>query len=287
MPILDPDLSNPGRLDVVQGSDADWSVQATSKGVPMAFDPTDTVAAKVYRGQGQPVLFTATAVWVDATVASATVTATATQTATLEGNGEYTLELWWTAADASRTACIARRILSVFPAPGTDSQAVTPYCTLQDVLDIAPWIRLVQGFDTDQEGFYQQRLQARNWMDWAILNSFRGAFVGLFETHSTAAFMFGYAGWRRSLGPSPSLMTYLANNQLLIRPYIVQACAHWAASLIGLAQIGINNQQASMGAYHRDTAERLMCGITAEVDLNGDGIGEFFISLDSTNTLFT
>jgi hypothetical protein len=290
MPILDPDLASPGTVDVVRGSDADWPVQATSQGQPMVFASADTLAGQVYRGQDQAPLFTASAAWASPSgysTGSAVVTATAAQTALLEAGGSYSLQLWWTAANASRKACIARRLLSVLPGPGAATQLVTPYCALQDLLDVAPWIRLVQSPDSDQEGFYSQRLQARTWMDQAIINCYRGAFVGLFETHSTAAFAFGYAGWRRSLGPSPSLIAYLQSNFLLVKPYIVKACAHHAAGLIGLAQIGLNNQQAALGAYHRDEADRLMCGVTAEVDLNADGIGELFISLDSTNSLFT
>jgi hypothetical protein len=283
-------------LEIVVGSHADFPLQCWNRGgqTQATFGASDVMTASVYRGQDEAALFAPTVAWYTADggtgygTGRVTATILTAQAATLEPGGEYTLEVWCTpAGQSAESFCAWRGPLRVLAAPGTATQAVTPYCALKDVLRYAPWVRLVQGFDTDREGFYDQRLEARQWLDQAILNNYRGAFVGLFETHSTAAFAFGYAGWRRSLGPSPSLQTYLDSNYLLVKPYVVRACAHHAAGLIGLAQIGVNNQQAALGAYHRDEAERLIAGITAEVDLNADGIGELFINLGSTNTLFT
>jgi hypothetical protein len=110
----------------------------------------------------------------------------------------------------------------------------------------------------------------------------------MFEGHSTLAFAWGGGvGWRRSLGPSTTLITYLAANKLIVRRQVIEACAFKAASFIGMRQMGMGGNFTAFGQYCRDMASRLMCSITAEVDLNGDGVGELFINLGATNTLMT
>lgn len=288
--VINPDLSIAGQVAVVAGSTADWPLVATSGGVPMAFASGDTITALVYGGQAQGSLFAPAAAWTGGTgyaTGAFTVSPTSAQTAGLDPLGDYTLHGIWTSADLTRTAVVRRAQLLVYPAPGTQAQTITPYCKYQDMLDIADWVSMLQENDVDTEGFYVQRLRAREWMDWNILNNYRGAYVGLYEEHSVMAFQFGYAGWRRSLGPSPTLLTYLQSNFLIVRPQIIRACAHYACSLIALKQVGVNNQYANWGAYHRDMASRTLAGTTAEIDVDGDGIGEQFINLGSVNVLFT
>ena len=284
-------------LSIVQGACADWPLQCWQRGAITApvFAAGDTLAAYVYPGQSQARLFAPAVIWYTASntqtgygQGQVLVSVTAAQSATLEAAGEYTLLVWWTAADASKTAPVWRGTIDVEPAAGTSTRLVTPYCELSDLLQYAPWIRTLQGTDTDQESFYSQRLQAREWIDWCVLNNYRGASVGNFEFASTLAFAFGGGvGWRRGVGPSPSMVTWLASDYLIVRPQIVEASAYKAISQIGLAQVGLNNQQASFGAYYRDMAERVLTATTAELDLNDDGIGEIFVSLGSTNTLMT
>lgn len=285
------------RLEVVIGSHRDWPLQCWNQGAqtaPAGWASGDIMTAYLYQGQEQSQLMTLAVSWYTAGStqtgygqAQVVLTITAAQSATLEQNGVYTWQIWRTPSGSSEATCVGRGQLAALPAAGSDTQTVTPYIQYSDMKALAPWIEYCQDSDSDQEGFYSQRLQSREWMDWMILNCYRGAYVGLFEQHSTMAFEFGYAGWRRSLGPSPSLITYLEDNDLIVRPQIVKACSHYAISLVGLAQVGANNQYASWGAYHRDMAEREAVGITAEIDINGDGIGELFINLSSTNTLFT
>lgn len=286
---IDPDLSIAGQLEVVQGSVADWALAAHNRdGSPAVFAVGDTLAAQLYRGQDQAALASFAASWTGGTgylTGHLTISPTALQTAALEANGDYTLQVWWTSADLARTACILRRQVLVLPGPGIAVRTITTYCTLQD-LWYAPWVKLCQGMDTDQEGFYLQRLEARRWLDWIILNNYRGGGSGQFEGHSDLAFAFA-GGGRRSVGPSLSLLTWLAEDKLILRPQIVEVTAYKAISLVGLAQIGLNNQLASYGAYFRDMAERIVTSITAEIDLNGSGVASVSIPLGSTNTLFT
>ncbi len=285
------------QLTIVQGSAADWPLQAQNRGgasVP-TFGSSDTLTATVWIGVNQTALFQPAVSWYTANgtqtgygQGQVLVSPTAAQSTQLEQNGTYSLEVWWTQSGTGKTACIVRATVSVLPAPGTSSEAVTTYCQLSDMLQRAPWISLVQRADTDSEGFYPQRLLARNWMDWVIINCYRGASVGLFEEHSTLAFVFGGGvGWRRSLGPSPALLTYLADNDLIVRPQIVTACAYKAIAEIARAQTGIANQWAAQAPYYDALASIELASITAEVDLNNDGIGELFINLGSVNTLMT
>jgi hypothetical protein len=251
--------------------------------------PTDVLTAYIFGGQTQTPLFTLTGAacaWSDVNTGKFRITGSAAQGQLLELNGEYQLAVWLVRGTSDPTP-VWRGLIRVVPSPGTSSQQIMPYCKLSDMLKWGPWIGVIQGTDYDTEGFYDQRLEARYWMDWTILNCYRGAYVGLFEYHSVTAFAFGYAGWRRSLGPSPSLITYLRDNFLILRPQIIECCSYYALGVLGCSQIGINDAIFARGEWFRDMAQRKLIETTAEVDLNGDGIGELFINLGSTNTLYT
>lgn len=277
---------------ISQGQDFAIPIQIRNRdGSATAFTNADTFTARVHRGQDQAPLFAPIVTW-DTRDGTQTgyeqgqvlVSGLAADTAALDGAGNYHLEVWW----VQQNLPVAELLLTVRYAAGTATQTIVPYCTYQDMLDIAGWISIIQNMSTDQEGFYSQRLQARTWMDWAILNNYRGASVGTLEMHSVMAFNFGGGyGRRRSVGPSPSMIDYLAQDKLIRRPQIVKACAHWACSIVGLAQIGLNNQFVTYGMFHRDMAQREAVSITAEIDLTGTGIGSIFVPLSATNTLFT
>jgi hypothetical protein len=299
--LINPDLTINYELPVVVGSVADWSIQLKdADGTLPVFASGDAITGFVFQGDDQSALFSPQTIWTGGTgyaTGAVTVSPTTAQTLLLEPNGDFILQLWWTSADGTRTACYGRAIVQALAGPGSGTSLTTPYCQLSDLLLYAPWIKIVQDTETDQEGFYLQRLQARTWMDWLILNNYRGSFVGLFEYHSITAFEFGYVGWRRSLGPSGSLLAYLeagpqpegatSGQGLILRPQIVRACAYKALELIGCAQIGVNNQLANLGFYYRDMAMKEAIATTAEVNPNTDAVGTLFINLSSTNSLMT
>jgi hypothetical protein len=292
--LIYPDLQIQGQEQVVQGSVADWTLQCqAADNSTMVFAASDTVKSMLYQGGTIVSLFSPTTIWTPPTgylTGEVQVSPTSLQTAALDPNGDYTLQVWWTSADTTRTACIGRWSIIVLPGPGTSTQTIIPYNQLSDMLQYADWITTIQDTDTDQEGFYPERILARNWMDQTIINCFRGSYVGLFEYHSITAFAFGNTGWRRSIGPSPSLVTYLASNFLIINPDIVQACSCKAISYLGMRQVGINNQFAQMGYYFDAMATKRINGITACININNDvntPQGSLFINLNSTNTLMT
>jgi hypothetical protein len=275
-------------LEIIQGSARDWPLEAVNQGgtTPSGFLESDGIKATLWSGQDQAQLFEPAVSWRDASTGQFDLAVSNAQSATLQENGDYHIQV--NVSRAGKLVTIADLLLRVFPSPGAATQLVVPYCTYHDLLNRGDWISRVQANDFDQQGFYTQRLQARQWMDQAILNNWRGAGMGLYGAHSESAFAFGGGyGPQRSIGPSQTLIGYLAANYLMLKPYIVEACSHWALSLKGLSQVGTNNQNAAYGAYHRDMAERRLTGITAEIDINGDGIGELFINLGSTDTLFT
>ncbi len=213
------------RLEVAPGTDyADVLDTFTFDGsVPTTFQATDALTSKLWDGQSDTTLFNPAVTWSDYTVGKFNFSMTDAQTTLLQSNGTYRCQVF--ATRSSLYFRIADFLVFATATPGTTTQTILTYCNYQDLLNIAPWVTQVQDVDTDTEGFHTQRLMARNWFDQACLNAYRGAFVGLFEMHSYAAFAFGYAGWRRSLGPSPSLLTYLQQNLLILRPQVVEVCA--------------------------------------------------------------
>lgn len=270
---------------VVKGEGDVWPIQIRDKQqqpLTGAFDGTEAITCVAWSGEDQTVAFTLPVVWDNAPLGTIKVQVPGPISAAQDvGLYQCLVKL------ADDSEALARFTLDIRHAPGTGVETITPYCSYQDLEEYAPWVRLVQT-EEDLAGFLDKRVQAREWFDWLVLNNYRGASVGLFENHSTLAFVFGGGvGWRRSLGPSPSLITYLQQNKLIVRPQVIRCCAYKAISYIGLSQIGLNNQFAVYGAYYRDQVDREATGITAEIDLTGTGIGSLFINLSSTNTLMT
>jgi hypothetical protein len=209
-------------LTCIQGSASDWVLQAINRDgtAPTGFLSGDTLAATVWRGQDQASLFAPTVSWSDYTVGKVAVSVTAAQTAALDQNGEYHLQV--TATRSSTTVVIIDCLLRILAAPGSASQAVTPYCTLSDMLRYAPWLTMIQDGSSDQEGYYSQRLEARQWLDWLITRSWRGTSQAYFgDAGRTAQFWLG--GWvRRTPLPSQWLINELAGG-FLTSPTVTNA----------------------------------------------------------------
>lgn len=206
-------------LEILLGAHRDWPLQCWLDGSRTAatFAATDALAAYVYRGQDQAQLFAPAVDWYTAGATQTgydqgqvQVTITSAQSAALEANGTYTLVVWRTPSGSSEEAAIWRGELLALPAAGDATQAITTYCSLADLLNYAPWIRSIQEQDTDQEGFYSQRLEAREWLDWLIVKQWRGGTWGVFGDASYPASEWsGWGTWRTPM-PSPYLQDMLA-----------------------------------------------------------------------------
>jgi hypothetical protein len=274
-------------LSVVQGSAADWVLQAINRDgtVPTGFLISDVLAATVWTGQNQTSLFSPAVNWSDSTSGKVALSVTSAQTTGLDQAGDYHLQV--TATRLGKTVTIIDCSLRILAAAGSGTQAVNPYCAYSDLLLYGPWVTLIQQFDTDQEGFYSQRLAARKWLDELIIRSWRGTSQAYFgDAGRTAQFWLG--GWvRRTSLMSQWLTDKLTANQLLVKDHTVRICTFKSLSLIGLTQIGKAGQFAQHGSYYEDLANSEASTYVAELDLNGDGIADLPIPLGSTNTLFT
>jgi hypothetical protein len=281
------------RWEVSPGLTATFSATfRDSDGNAITFAGTEDLGGSVWLGGTQSVLFTLAPTWSAAAAGTVSVAIPGTSTSALAA-GDYRVIL--TVFVNGATADAFEAVLTVLAAPGTDTPGRT-YCTAADVRRVAPWTERFINLDTGQGGFLEQRLQASQEIDDAIVANYRGAQVGQFGAHSLAAIDWdGAGGPRRSQIPSRYIREQLNAGALMgrstdpqaDRPQTARICALRAASLVGLAQIGIDNQAAALGAMFYDQYLSAMSAWVAELDINGDGLAEIAVHLGSTNPLFT
>lgn len=82
------------------------------------------------------------------------------------------------------------------------------------------------------------------------------------------------------------LADQLAADKLLVRDEIRDACTHYSLYLLTEGQIGQEDDTRwlTRAAWHLAAAERIACGIIAELDTNGDGYGDYAIDLTFADT---
>jgi hypothetical protein len=114
-----------------------------------------------------------------------------------------------TSGAGTQSAEIIEVLLKVLYAPGAGTQVTPTYCSYADVLRYAPWLSMVQDQDSDQEGYYTQRLEATQWLNWLIVRSWRGTSAAYFGDAGRSA-QYWLGAWVRRT-PLPS---YWLNNQL-------------------------------------------------------------------------
>jgi hypothetical protein len=260
------------QFKIVKGSRADYPLQTWNRGSMSApaYAPSDTFTATISRGQDQVSLFAPTITWYTANSTQTgydqgdvVLSISASQSATLEAGGTYSGAIWWT----QQTMCVGRFTLSVEPAAGTATQAIATYNSYQDMLLHAAWVKLCQRPDTDQEGFYSQRLEARYWMDGLILASYRyGSIIPFGDPMYSADQWSGGWGGGNTGATSQWLRTWLAQDRLLLRPDVVRACTFKAISIVGLSTIGGGNNYAAMGQVFASRADAEALMLTAEID---------------------
>ena len=213
----------PAQLKVAIGADRDWPVQCWLDGAiaPASFGPSDTVTAYVYRGQSQAQLFALTAAPYTAGAGlgypggQVQLTIAAANSATLDADGTYDVLVWWQPSGSGLNRCVWRGQLLAEAAAGTATQVVTPYCTYAEMLKYAPWVALINDSSADQEGFYVQRLEARNWLNDLIVRSWRGTSAAYFGDAARSA-QFWLGSWvRRTPLRSYWLMNQLAGGFVL------------------------------------------------------------------------
>ena len=354
------------QLDIPQNSQYDRVLTGIGPDGQAAtgFLDSDVLASVVWAGQNQAPLFLPAVSWNDSASCKFNFGLTPASTAGLDYSGIYHCQV--TATRGLSPITIADFLLKMLPAPGTASQTVTPYCALTDLLQHAPWLTMVQDDLTDQESFYSQRLEAKQWFDWLVVRSWRGTTAASFGDPGRGASYWSGSWNRRTPMPSKWLIDQLAGGVvmpplvltngghgytfanvvfsgggpqavqaqgyaivsggqvislylissgnsysstpalaivgdgtgaagfcniskqvLMLRPNIVRVCALKAASIIGMGQIGRQNNIAVFGALWRDMASSEASTIVAELDLNGDGYADLAVPLIATNTLMT
>jgi hypothetical protein len=161
--------------------------------------------------------------------------------------------------------------------------AVPPvYCTLQDMQDQCAWIQQYMDTEHEQTGFLAQRARARVWLDNLILSSWPGARVTYIQD-----------GWPSNYGQftliaNPWLVAGLASGYLMLTGprglQVVECCALYSLALVLRSQMGPTSGIEAYAGYFMRRAQAAASMLTAELDINGDGIADIAVPLGITNT---
>lgn len=206
------------RLEVTRGADRDWVLQCWNEGSISnpVFLADDAISALVTAGIGQPALFEPVVSWWTSPdpitnqptqtgydQAQVVLSVLGVDSATLSPDAEYTLEVWRQPAGSTRGYCVWSGLLASHWASGAGLPRLPVYGSFQDMMHYAPWCRYVQDAEAYQAGFYDQRLEARLWLDDLIVRSFRSSALYPFGTPAVPSqFWSGWAGPWRSAMPS-------------------------------------------------------------------------------------
>jgi hypothetical protein len=236
------------QLEAIQGSAANWVLTAINRDgtTPTGFLGTDTLSAAVWSGQAQAPLFTPAVSWNSFAVATVNLGVTGAQMTGLDQAGTYHFQV--SATRSGTTVVIIDGLLKVLPAPGSSSQVVTPYCTFADMLEHGPWVGMIQDVDADQEAFYSQRLEAKQWLDWLIVRSWRGTSASYFGDPGTGARNWGGGYTRRSSLPSQWLINQLSGGIVQSPVTVTAAGSGYTFANVTFSGGGPNATQATATA---------------------------------------
>lgn len=261
-----------------------------------------TLAAKVWVGDDQPVLFSPSVVWLVPSAGTITYSHTAAQTASLEP-GYYQVQLSLGVGSVTYKNTIA--VLHLSPSPGT--AAVTPvYCTRKDLLAIAPWVESQEDLQNDQTNFARQCGLARQWLDNIIMDRVEEILNDQSRRHGPVLCVTpiipttGYdAGpkWGPSTIPVTTIRDqlavfrgYLNSNMLMRKGYdatvpldngqVERIAGSYALYLILDAQLGAKDETSyqELGKQHLKRAIRNLAAWTALIDTDADGVPDFSIA---------
>lgn len=174
---------------------------------------------------------------------------------------EFTLDIWTYAGEVA--------------APPT-------YTTYNDLLKYGrDWLTNLQE-QADEAGFAEQQARARTWLEDILHAHYRV---------SSMAMVVGGSG----LGPrisglrSQYLTEQLAANHLMVTDKVKEAVANRALAIICKGQVGIGDAAvayARLARMYNSEAESIVSCLTAEIDTNGDGVGDIAIDCSSTNPMY-
>ncbi len=281
------------QLDVTQGSQYDRVLTAIAPGGGSAtgFLDSDVLTAVVWAGQNQPPLFSPDVSWNDSANAKFNFGLSPDSTAALDYSGIYHCQVTATRGDVPTV--IADFLLKMLPSPGAGTTATVPYCTMADMLNHAPWITMVQDDTTDQESFYSQRLEAKQWLDWLIVRSWRGTTSSSFGDPGRPANQWNGAWNRRSPMPSKWLIDQLSGG-VVIPPLTITApgSGYTFANVVfsGGGPTAVQAQAATIVSGGQVIALQLLqsgygYSSVPDMDIVGDGTGATGICRINGNVL--
>jgi hypothetical protein len=283
---LDPQLQVPNPADFIPWTDLN----------PSPFLSSDVLAATVWAGEDQAPLLTLVPTWVDVAAAIYQISLTNAQTAGLTV-GTYRLQVTFTRS--GRSGSIGNCRLEIQSAAGTAAAGAT-YATGEQLLMFAPWIQDNLD-DNDETNYLAQRVRARSWIDDIFVGRFKpGGVWQLGDAGSTAYFCsFGIdqgpqkwlwdilaanTGKVPSVGP-PIPGTIYSGTALICRDQVVEIVSKRALYYILSHQISKDgkNPYQRLARQFRAEADGLLKVLRAEIDLSGDGYGDFNINCGATS----
>lgn len=243
-----------------------------------------TFTAYFYRGDDQASIFTPTCAWTDAAAGKFSVTLPAASTTGL-AEGTYRLDVFIT-EDGIKSHAV-RASVEVLATAGSGT-APTTYCTYENMLQYAPWLRDMVDTAEDQAGFAEQRGQARKWLEDLAHKHYRGQ--RYFVTGGYWTLPNTWAQTRLS-GRDETLKGWLDSNLLILNPDVVEACAKMAIYYVlqgrmGPSQSSTGNQYAAYAAWFAAEAKTIVSTMTLEIDDANNGTTGTRIDLSVTDTLY-
>jgi hypothetical protein len=135
-------------------------------GMPITYEPTDTLAATVSVGEDRASVFSPTVAWLDAAEGTVNYSHTNAQGALLEPDTDYTVFLSITRGTATVTSPLFRFRVQARP---DDATAPVKYATVDDMLLYCGDILRALGEGSDQGGFEEQLAEAARWTNRSII----------------------------------------------------------------------------------------------------------------------
>jgi hypothetical protein len=251
-------------LEVVHGTRRDWVLQAQDDfgNYPTGYLGTDALSATCWAGQSQASLFAPAVSWNDAPTAKVNLSASAAQSARLSPGGVYQVQASVTRPGQDPT-CALWVTLTCLPAAGSDTQATSTYCVDTDLLAYAPWLEDILEDTSDTEGFYDQRLRARQWLDRVIVGRARPlAYIFNIQTPLTP--------WGPVEAPNYVIQGYLQADYLLVRDSTIEIVARKAIAHLCEKQIPLDGSEVweRRARHFHATAANRVATYRAELNIS-------------------
>jgi len=271
-----------GSLQVLEqaiGTDRDYQLVLSDDAGNLAtgYLSSDPVTCAVWPGDAVAPLATPTVVWTTAPT-TLKLTIAATDIAALEVQ-PYPIRVM--IAHGGRSILAWKGWLDLSASPGA-GVALPVYAPFGRMLDYAgSWFKKLL-LETSEAGFANERSRARTYLEAVILARYRPRQFGY---HVDLSYGVSYLWYGDA--PDPMLKGFLALNNLIVTPKVIEIVSRLAIAYVCLGDIG-NAGQANPylenGRENWAIAQGLIKGYVAEIDINGDGYTDIAINCGVVNT---